>query len=312
MQGFTSGVNLDVVQTELDRLFFQVFEEQPGPNMTNALDSMVFRQDSADNNAVITELMMGTGFWQERSELEDVNQDLGRVAQKQTFTVAEWANSLDIPKRTFDDQQFSAVNKQIEHFARMARVTRDNEAFLVYRDAFAGATFNTNDGVSLVNNAHTNINGDTVDNLETAALSDTSLETMIVSLIEQVNQRGIIMGFEGRTLLVPPELFKEAIEVTESELRSGSADNDLNVFSAKYNMTVKQSNRIGAAAGGSDTSFFLLADLHNVYRWEREGINTDLMDWKLTRNNVYVYKGHYREQYGAASYEGIVGNNGTT
>lgn len=310
MQGFTSGLNPDVVKTELDELFFQKFDKPAGPNMATALSSAVFNQSAAPNQAVNTELFMGTGFWQERDELQDVNQDHARVDQKQLFDVVEYSNSIDIPKRMFDDAMFGAVGKMITDFGETGRITRDREAFGIYRDAFTGATFTTNDGVSLINASHSNINGDTVDNTVTGDLTETTLNTGLVSLLEQVNQRGIIRGHQARTLLVSPAGYKNAIEITDSELRSGTSDNDLNVFSAKYNLTVMQSEWLSAAAGGDDDGWFLLSDNHSVNRWTREGMVTRLMDWALTRNNVYVYKGHFREVYGAMSYEGIVGSQG--
>jgi phage major head subunit gpT-like protein len=137
------------------------------------------------------------------------------------------------------------------------------------------------------------------------------LNSAIVALYEQKDQAGIVVGSTPQTLLVPPALFKTACEIVESELRSGTADNDMNVYSSKYGINVATSNRLGAAAGGSDTAWFLLGRNHSVTRWVRQGIVTDLVDYKFQRNNNYIYKANFREIVGAMDYVGIVGSDGT-
>jgi len=178
----------------------------------------------------------------------------------------------------------------------------------VYRLGFTTAL--TADGAALFSDTHTNLNGDTVDNLETGALSESMLNTMITKLMEQKDQAGVIRGHMPNCLLVPPKLFKTAVEITDSELRSGTGNNDLNVYSAKYGIYVKQSPYLGAAAGGSDTAFFLLAKNHQVHRFMRQDLVTSLINWDLQRNNNYIYKGEFREVIGAMTYEGSVASTG--
>jgi hypothetical protein len=111
-------------------------------------------------------------------------------------------------------------------------------------------------------------------------------------------------------LLVPPALFKTACELVEAEFKPGTDYSDPNVFSVKYGINVATTPFIGAAAGGSDTAWFLLGTNHSVTRWVRQGVTTDLVDYKFQRNNNYVYKGSFREVVGAIDYAGIVGSTG--
>lgn len=198
----------------------------------------------------------------------------------------------------------------VENFARRARTTRDKNAFAVYRNAFTTAL--TADGAALVSDTHTTISGSTVDNKLTSALSETSLNDAIVSMGEMLAQDGEIDGHMPATLLVPMKLFKTAVEITDSELRSGTADNDLNIYSEKYGIRVYTSPYLGAAAGGSDTAWFLLSDNHSITRWVRESMNTNLVNFDISDNDVYKYKGRYREVVGAMSYEGVIGSTGLT
>jgi len=309
MASLSSGLNPAVVKTELDEVFMQEFEIEPGPQIATATDALVFRQSSVDNAAKIMEVFKGSGLWEERAEEQDVPQDTPRVDDKITYSVLNFAKSVDITKNFFDDDMHDVVGEMIRDFGEMARITQNDKAMESYRNSFT--TFLTADGAALYSNTHTNINGDTVDNLEEGVLTEANLETMIVSLGQQINQAGVIRGHRPNALLVPMALFKDASEILDSELRQGTADNDINVYSDKYGIFLKQSPYLGATAGGSDSAHFLLARNHSVMRWERQGVTTDLVDWKLQRNNNYIYKGEYREMYGAVTYEGTVGSNGT-
>ena len=194
----------------------------------------------------------------------------------------------------------------VRDFAMKARLTRDNNACAVFRNAFTTAT--TADGVALLSNSHTSLNGSTVDNLGSGALSETTLNTAIVQMLELKTQDDVIAGNLPSCVVVPPALYKAAVEITESELRQGTANNDANVYSDKYGVRVYTNQFLGAAAGGSDTAWFLLSANHSIYRFVRQGVQTDLVDYKTQRNNNYVYKGEFREVVGAMNYEGIVGN----
>jgi len=196
-------------------------------------------------------------------------------------------------------------------FARNARISRDRNAFSAYNLGFTTVT--TNDGVALFSNSHVTLSGDTVDNLLTDALSDNSLEDAIVMLIEQKTQDGTLGSYEPCCLMVPPALFKEAQIITKSELRSGTANNDLNYYSQVYpGLMVYQNPFLGAAYGGSNTAWYVLSRNHSMYRWVRKGIEKELIDWKFQRNNNYIYKGEFRETVGPISFEGLVASNGTT
>ena len=69
-------------------------------------------------------------------------------------------------------------------------------------------------------------------------------------------------------------------------------------------LIVYQSPFLGAAYGGSDTAWYLLSADHSMYRWVRQSIVTDLVDYKFQRNNNYIYKAEYRAVVGPISFRG--------
>jgi hypothetical protein len=308
---YSGGLNPNVVKTALDGIFEQEWYAKQHNGFVDATSPLVFMQDSIDRGAVIQEIFKGVGLWEERAEEQDVASDDPRVANQKTLSVLNFAKSMDITKNFFDDNQHGAYTKAVRDFARKGRIARDDNAFKQWRNSFTTAT--TADGAAIVSDTHTTIGGATVDNKLTAALSETSLNDAIISLMNQKDQSGVVSGVTPHCLLVPIELFKTACEIVDSEWRSGTSDNELNVFSSKYGIYIATTNRLGATiSGGSNSAWWLLSQDHGMYRYVRQGMETALIDWRFSRNNNYVYKGEFRETVGAWDYAGIVGSDGTT
>ena len=307
----TSGLNPNVTQTALDLVFFQEFDYPNVIGQATAEDGLVFIQDSTDRATVISEQAKGSGYFTERAEEEDLSSATPRSANQKTSNVVNFGRSIDISKNFFDDDQHTFVSRTIKDFGRVGRVTRDRNAFQVWNDSFT--TQQSNDGVALFSNAHKTIGGEDVTNIETGALSEANLNIAFNSLINQITQDGTLGSHEPACLLVPTALFKTANEITKSILRPGTADNDLNYYSQLYpGLQVKYSPFLSATQGGSDTAWFLLSRNHSLTRWVRQGIETNLIDFKFQRNNNYVYKAEYREVVDSISWEGLVGSSGTT
>ena len=306
-----STMSRNVVQTALDKVFFGKFNYETLPGIATARTAGVFMQDTTDRAAVIVEQYQGPGYFEARSEEQDVAGKSPRAGNPKTFSVVNYAESVDIPKNFFDDEQFSVVERTVARMGRNGRLSQDKNAFEVFNNGFTTVT--TNDGAPLFSNTHTTLGGDTVDNLLTDELDDSALEAAVVALTEQLTQDGTLGGFMPACLLVPPALFAEANKIAKSELQSGTANNDLNYFSTVYpGLQVMQSPFLGASQGGSDKAWFLLSPEHSIMRWVRQDIETDLVGYKTQRNNNYIYKAEYREVVGAISYEGAVASNGTT
>lgn len=199
-------------------------------------------------------------------------------------------------------------SEDVKNFALMARVTQDDNAFALFRNAFT--TTLTADGVAFISASHPLIGGGTASNLITGALSDTTLNNGIVALREQKNQAGVILGGVPTILLVPAKLFKYAMQLTESALVADNANNAMNVYRSAYGITVYTSPYLGAEAGGSDTAWFLMTPQHSVSRLVRQGIETALRPWQMSNNRTYFYQGNFREAVFVPDYAGAVGSTG--
>ena len=306
---FTENQNFAIVQTELDTVFFQNFEAGvPHPSWADANTAAIFKPLQTEHAAYIEEIFKGSGLFSVTGETGTVPETTPIVANKLTTYITDYTNRISISKNLFDDNLHGVWAKTVSDFALKARRTQDSEAFKLFRNAFT--TSLTADGNALCS-THTLIGGSTQSNASTPTLTAASLNTGIIALQEQKDQAGVVMGTMPSVLLVPVALFKKAMEVTESALLADTANNNINVYRSAYGFTVYTSPYLGAAAGGSDTAWFLLTPQHSVTRLIRQGIQTFLTDWGYSINRTYTYQANFRETVYCPDYIGVWGSDGT-
>lgn len=305
---FTEAQNFAIVQTELDTVFYQNFDYMGPPGTATANTGEIFKPVQTTHAAYIEETFKGSGLFPIISEVQTVPLSTPKVTNKLTTLVKDFASGIEISKDLFDDNMHGVWSKAVSNFAMVAQRTQDDNAFKLFRNSFT--TQLTADGVSFINAAHPLIGGGTISNLISGALSTTTLNNAIVSLQQQVDQAGVIMGNTASILLVPPTLFKHAREITDSALIADSANNNLNIFRSAYGITVYTSPFLGAVAGGSDTAWWLLSRNHSVSRLIRQGIQTGLRDWIYSNNRSYFYQANFREEVFVPDYVGAVGSTG--
>jgi len=170
-------------------------------------------------------------------------------------------------------------------------------------------TYNANiggDGVALCSTSHP-IDGGTVANKPTTDVDlneATLLNGMISIRTNFKDQAGLKVFARGRKLIVPPQLEPVAIRLTKTELRPGTADNDVNA--------------ILSTAGGlpegymvndfltSAYAWFLLTNIDGLSYMERVKFETD-MQVDFVTDNLLV-KGYERYSFGYYNWRSIYGS----
>ena len=304
-----SGPSLNLVKTGLDKLIDEATIEMAVVGKATALDEMVFTQDTATNAGVNSSVIGGGGYFQTTTEDVALTNEANVAAAPTRFTqILQFKKNLPISRTFMADQQVSAVSKAVRQQALTYGASRDRNAFSKYANGFTTQT--TIDGVAVFSNSHVNENGDTVDNLETGALTDPNLNIVINSLRIQLSQTGVILGYEPKWLLTPSILHQTGMSVAKSVLRAGTGNNDLNYFSEMYpGMKVVYSPFLDAT---STAAYFVGSQTHGMYRFEREAFFTDLRPWQENPNDQYIYKMRAREEVDSIEYSGLVGSSGTT
>lgn len=170
-------------------------------------------------------------------------------------------------------------------------------------------TYNANvggDGKALIATDHP-IDGGTVANRPTTDVElneATLLAGMIAVRTNFKDQAGLKVFARARKLLVPPQLEPVAIRLTKSELRPGTADNDVNAI-------ISTSGGLPEGYMTNDfltsaTAWFLLTNIDGLSYMERVKFETD-MQVDFVTDNLLV-KGYERYSFGYYNFRSIWGS----
>lgn len=300
----------------LDEIFASAYEMDKQPGEVRADDSLFFKQDNTEWLTVQYAESMGPGQFRVTAEDEEVDEATVRVGNRTAAEVFEFDRDIPIPQRYQESSQaYGTVEGWVSELGTRARTSRDYEAFRrSYSDAFSGTT--TPDAAALISASHTSLNGDTIDNLETVALSADALATCIHTLRVQKAQDGSLGSCHADGLLVPSVLHPTATVVTQSELKPGDTDNDLNYISKVYPGLV-----VGASEwldedyntfnSNGDTSYFVVSRAHSITRAVRVPIQNEYVPPVYDRKRRAFYRARFSERVYAGTWVGIVGSNGT-
>ena len=162
------------------------------------------------------------------------------------------------------------------------------------------------DGVALISASHP-IDGGTIANRPSVDVDlneATLLNGMIAIRTAFRDQAGLKIFARGRRLVVPPALEPVAIRLTKTELRPGTADNDVNAI-----MMTSGGLPEGYMVNDFLTStraWFLLTNIDGLSYMERIGFETD-MQVDFVTDNLLV-KGYERYSFGYYNWRSIWGS----
>lgn len=309
-------ISPNTTQSGLDEIFDSSYEMDKQPGEVRADDPLFFRQDTTEWLTIQIEESQGPGDFTEVAEDEEVPEASVRTGNKTSIEVFEYDKDIPIPQRYQEaSSHYGTVAKWVEDLAIRARTTRDKYAMRrSYGDAFSGV--NTPDGADLISNSHTSLNGDTIDNLETGAFTPANLEVVIRSLRLQRAQDGDLASYHADGLLVPVILHPDATEVTQSELKAGTGQNELNYFSKVYpGLKVGSSEFLDSTYNtlntNANTSYFVVSQRHSITRAVRVPLQKEYVDPMYDRRRRAFYRARFSERVYAGTWGGIVGSNGT-
>lgn len=141
-----------------------------------------------------------------------------------------------ITREMYEDDLYGTMTMLPEMLARSMKHTEEIVHTNVLNNGFT--TQLTADGLTLFNDAHILVNGSTQRNqLATSAdLTETSLEDVVIQIERFVDDQGKRMNAQPVKLVVPTEYRFIASKILDTEYKTGSADNDKNIISTKYNL----------------------------------------------------------------------------
>lgn len=219
------------------------------------------------------------------------------------------ALGFSITEEAMEDNLYDSLSaRYTKALARAMAYTKQVKGAFTLNNGFG--SFESGDGVSLLNTAHPLVNGGTNANRPSVAadLNETSLEDAVINIAAFTDERGLLIAARPRCLVVPPALQFVATRLLETELRVGTADNDLNAI--RSNGSIPEGYKINHFLTDSN-AFFIITDVPNgLKHFERVALSTS-MDGDFDTGNVR-YKARERYSFGVSDPLGIYGSPGTS
>ena len=190
--------------------------------------------------------------------------------------------------------------------ARSMSQTKQIKAASILNNAFSTGS-PVGDGAALCSAAHPSLSGNQRNLLSTAAdLNETSLEQMLIDIAGLTDERGLKIAVRGMKMVIPKELQFIAERVINSNLRPGTADNDLN---ATKSMGMLPDGAVVNHFLTDTDAFFIKTDAPNGFKmFNRSPIKT-AMEGDFDTGNMR-FKARERYSFGVSDWRCVFGTPG--
>ena len=307
----TTAGHSKLIDPGIKKYFFDEFK-QLEPQL-----SKIFKVESMSGAYEDVSSYAGLGEVPAVSEGETYPEDAVMHTYDTTFTAAKYGTLVPVTHELWDDQREKIAGKT-QSAARAVARKIEKLAASVPVNAFDTSYTSFGDGRPLCSTAHTRADGGSNQSNASATgvtLTEANLETGMIAMREQLDDRGNLLDVVPDTLLVPPALEKEAIIITKSDKRSETTDNDANVYNmSEYTggkLRIVVWNYLSAAAGGSDTAWFLMGNQHEVmWKWREKARIVRLPESVGAKNDIWYWKARFRATYGWSNWRAIWGSKG--
>lgn len=292
-----------LLEPGLRKIFFETYDELPEQY------AKIYNVHTS-NKAVEHDWGMGAfGDWEKRvSQFDTVDYKTLSPGLDRTYTHEAFTQGFMITREMYDDEQYRQMEKLPRAMARSGRAKVEKDAMLPLINGFT--TYTIYDGQPLFSNEHPLLDSDGVGkNLATGPLNDANLKAALQLMRETVDEAGNLVQFKATRLIVPPALEDTAVRLLKSAQITGSDYNDTNKFLNSYGIEIVVMDYLSAAAGGSDTAWYLQDgarhELNFFWRIKPE------FKWEEDFDTfVSKYRGYMRYSYGVSDWRGLVGSTG--
>jgi hypothetical protein len=219
------------------------------------------------------------------------------------------ALGFSITEEAIEDNLYDSLSaRYTKGLARAMAYTKQVKAAATLNNGFSAA-YPGGDGVALFSTAHPLVSGGTNSNRPATAadLNETSLENAVIQIAAWTDERGLLIAAKPKKLIVPPALQFVATRLLETNLRVGTADNDINAL--KNNGSIPEGYTINHYL--TDTNgWYLTTDVPNGLKHFVRSPLANSMDGDFDTGNVR-YKARERYSFGWSDPLGMFASPGS-
>jgi hypothetical protein len=243
-----------------------------------------------------------------KNEGSAISYDNAQEAWTARYNHETIALGFSLTEEAIEDNLYDSLSaRYTKALARAMAYTKQVKGAAVLNNGFSSA-YVGGDGVSLFNANHPLISGGVNSNVPStpADLNETSLEAAVIQISLWTDERGLLIAAKPKKLVVPSSLQFVATRLLETELRVGTADNDINAI--KNNGSISEGYCVNHFL--TDTNaWFLTTDVPNGMKHFVRSPLANSMDGDFDTGNVR-YKSRERYSFGWSDPLGMFGSAG--
>ena len=245
-----------------------------------------------------------------KNEGSAIAYDNGQEAWTARYNHETIALGFSLTEEAIEDNLYDSLSaRYTKALARGMAYTKQVKAANVLNNGFTNtAAYYGGDGVPLFSASHPLVSGGVNSNIPStpADLNETSLENAVIQIAAWTDERGLLIAARPKKLIVPSALQFVATRLLETELRVGTADNDINAL--KNNGSIPEGYTINHFL--TDTNaWFLTTDVPNGMKHFVRSPLSQSMDGDFDTGNVR-YKARERYSFGWSDPLGMFGSIG--
>ena len=243
-----------------------------------------------------------------KNEGSAIAYDNGQEAWTARYNHETIAQGFSLTEEAIEDNLYDSLSaRYTKALARSMAYTKQVKAANVLNNGFT-AGYTGGDGQTLFSAQHPLVSGGVNSNTPStqADLNETSLENAVIQIAAWTDERGLLIAAKPKKLVVPPALQFVATRLLETELRVGTADNDINAI--KNNGSVAEGYTINNFLTDPN-GWFLTTDVPNGLKHFVRTPLQNSMDGDFDTGNVR-YKSRERYSFGWSDPLGMFGSQG--
>ena len=262
----------------------------------------IFTENNSDRAFEEETLLSGFGAAPTKAEGGSVEFDTASEQWTARYVHETIALAFSVTEEAVEDNLYDTLSKRYTAaLARSMAYTKQVKAANVLNNGFS-SSYVGGDGKAMITTDHPTLAaGDLANEPSTASdLSETSLESAIISIGGFVDDRNVPVAVNARKLIIPKDLAFTAQRILKSDLRVGTADNDTNAL--RQMNILPQGYAVNHYLTDTD-AWFILTDLINsgLTMFQRRPLKT-------SRN--MRFKASERYSFGWSDWRAIFGSPG--
>ena len=268
----------------------------------------VFDQNTSQKAFEEDVLLTGFGNAPTKDEGAAISYDTASQQWTARYQHETIALAFSITEEAEEDGLYGSIaSRYTKALARSMAATKEIKAATILNNATTAGVYAGGDGVSLLSTSHPTQSGNQSNTLATAAdLSETSLESLLIQIADMKDERGLRIAAQGTMLNIPTAYTFTAERLLETQLRTGTADNDINAIrSGGY---LPQGYHIMRRLTDSD-QFFIKTDVPDGLKMFQRSTLKKGVEGDIETGNVR-YKVRERYSFGFTDWRGIFGTEG--